>query len=81
MAITEGMGPIVDRTREYLGTTDKAVIAMRKMLLDATYAVERGEAPPGLDPEKHRNIRPVDRVIPGNADWREALAEELVAKW
>ena len=81
MAITEGMGPIVDRTREYLGTTDKAVIAMRKMLLDATYAVERGEAPPGLDPEKHRNIRPVDRVIPGNADLREALAEELVAKW
>lgn len=81
MAITEGMGPIVDRSREYLGTTDKAIIAMRKMLLNATYAVERGETPPGVDPEKHRSVRPVDRRLPANVDWREALADELVAKW
>ncbi len=81
MAITEGMGPIVDRSREYLGTTDKAIIAMRKMLLSAIHAVERGETPPGIDPEKHRNVRPVDRAIPADVDWRNALAEELIAKW
>lgn len=81
MAITEGMGPIVDRTQEHLGTSDKALIAMRKMLLNATYAVERGEVPPGIEPETHRDIRPIDRIIPANADWRETLAEELVAKW
>ena len=32
-AVQEAMGPIVDRSKEYLGTSDKAVIAMRKMLL------------------------------------------------
>jgi hypothetical protein len=33
-AVQESMGPIYDRTREHLGTSDKAVIAMRRLLLD-----------------------------------------------
>jgi hypothetical protein len=32
-AIQESMGPIVDRTRERLGTSDTAIIAMRRLLL------------------------------------------------
>jgi len=50
-------------------------------MLEATYAVERGEEPPGLDPDSYRTVRPHDSVIPANVDWREALAEELIAKW
>ena len=80
-AVQEGMGPIVDRSQEILVRTDKAIIAMRKMMLDATYAVERGEDPPGLDPASYRGVRPHDTVIPADVDWREALADDLVAKW
>jgi phthalate 4,5-dioxygenase len=31
----EAQGPVVDRTREHLGTTDRAVVVMRRQLLDA----------------------------------------------
>ena len=81
VAIQEAMGPIVDRSREYLGTSDEAIIEMRKMMLDATYAVERGEDPPGVAPESYRNVRPYDTICAAGIDWREALADELVAKW
>jgi phenylpropionate dioxygenase-like ring-hydroxylating dioxygenase large terminal subunit len=80
-AVQEAMGPIVDRSREYLGASDKAIIAMRKMLLEATYAIERGEEAPGIDPKSHGNVRPYDAVVPAGVDWREAFADELVAKW
>jgi len=33
MALQEGMGPICDRSKEHLGTTDKAIIACRQLLL------------------------------------------------
>jgi phthalate 4,5-dioxygenase len=80
-AIQEGMGPIVDRSQEYLGTTDRAIVTLRRMLLDATHAVERGETPPGLDPKTHAHIRPYDGIVPPGADWRQAFAECLACKW
>ncbi len=80
-AVQEAMGPIVDRSKEHLGTSDKAVIAMRKLLLEATYAIERGEEAPGIDPKSHGNVRPYDAMVPAGVDWREAFADELVAKW
>ena len=81
MALQEGMGPICDRTQEHLGTSDRAVIAARQLLLEACDAVERGEDPRGCDPQTHRNVRPYDNFLPRDADWREAFASELVAKW
>ncbi len=42
----ESMGPVVDRTREHLGTSDKVIMANRRLLLKAMDAVERGERPP-----------------------------------
>jgi len=41
----ESMGAIQDRTREHLGTTDKAILANRRLLLRAIAQVEAGEAP------------------------------------
>jgi phenylpropionate dioxygenase-like ring-hydroxylating dioxygenase large terminal subunit len=81
MAVQEGMEPIVDRTKENLVWTDKAVIIMRRMMLEATHAVERGEQPPGVDPATHSKIRPWDTVIKANVDWREALNKEITATW
>jgi len=80
-ALQEGMGPIVDRSKEHLGSSDKAIVALRRLMLDAIRAVERGEKPPGLDPRSHRNIRPYDAIITGDRPWQQAFAEELVAKW
>ncbi|HEY7301795.1 MAG TPA: Rieske 2Fe-2S domain-containing protein [Xanthobacteraceae bacterium] len=80
-ALQEGMGPIVDRSKEHLGTSDKAIVVLRRLLLDAIRAVERGEDPPGLDPRQHRHIRPYDAVIAGDVPWQQALASELMAKW
>jgi nitrite reductase/ring-hydroxylating ferredoxin subunit len=39
----ESQGRIQDRTREHLGTTDKAIVAYRKMLLAEITRAERGE--------------------------------------
>jgi phenylpropionate dioxygenase-like ring-hydroxylating dioxygenase large terminal subunit len=38
----ESMGPIQDRTREHLGTTDKGIIAYRRMLVQAIESAQAG---------------------------------------
>jgi hypothetical protein len=45
-AVIEGMGAIADREREHLGTSDTAIIAMRRTLMNVAKALrERGEEP------------------------------------
>lgn len=53
-AMQESMGPIQDRTREHLGTSDIAIITVRRHLLQAVSAFQRGATPPGLDPAGYR---------------------------
>ena len=40
--VTESMGPIYDRTQEQLGTSDKAIIRMRRLLLARPSEVAAG---------------------------------------
>ncbi|MGE5539330.1 MAG: Rieske 2Fe-2S domain-containing protein [Gemmatimonas sp.] len=42
---TESMGPIQDRTQENLATTDKIIVAVRRLILDNIAKVQAGEAP------------------------------------
>ncbi|GAC1319660.1 MAG: Rieske 2Fe-2S domain-containing protein [Chloroflexota bacterium] len=44
-AVVEGMGAIVDRTKEHLGTSDLAIIGMRRQLLDGAKDLLRGIEP------------------------------------
>jgi phthalate 4,5-dioxygenase oxygenase subunit len=44
----ESQGAIQDRTREHLGTTDKGIIAYRRMLVDAIESTLKGEGAPML---------------------------------
>jgi hypothetical protein len=44
----ESMGAIQDRTREHLGTSDKVIMANRRMLLKAIDTVQNGGAAPGV---------------------------------
>ena len=75
-AITESMGPIYDRRRERLGTSDVMVIRVRRRLIEAARALaERGLTPPGVDrPELYR-VRSGGAFLPRDADWLEATAE------
>ena len=56
-AVQESMGPIVDRTRENLGTTDAAVIATRRILLARLKAAAPDGDPPGVAPTYYGGAR------------------------
>ncbi len=73
VALQEGMGPITDRTQEHLGTSDRAIAVMRRLLLEAVSAVERGEPPRGSDAATYRSIRPHDGLVAG----RQRLARSV----
>ena len=55
-SIQESMGPIVDRSKENLVSTDNGIIMMRHRLLRALKAMEKGETPPGID-LAHQRVR------------------------
>lgn len=75
-AVQESMGPIVDRSQEHLGPADKAIIALRQMLLNGVKTVQEGGDPPGLG-ESYYWLRAIERVLPKGTDWRAALADEI----
>jgi phthalate 4,5-dioxygenase len=79
--VTESMGAIFNRTREHLGASDTAVIALRKFLLDAVRKVQDGRDPPHLITEAARNSFPHifsgAGVFPRRGHWRQAFENEL----
>ena len=71
MAVTESMGSIYDRSHEHLGTTDSAVIRMRRMLVKAAKDLAQGIEPPGVKPvTPFADIRSAERIITTDEDWR-----------
>jgi phthalate 4,5-dioxygenase len=81
VAIQEGMGPIVDRSREFPGTTDKAIVAARELLLEAATEVEQGQQPRGVNPDESRHVSAADVVYPKSTDWRQAMTQRFVSAW
>jgi phenylpropionate dioxygenase-like ring-hydroxylating dioxygenase large terminal subunit len=79
----ESMGAVQDRTREHLGTTDKVIMANRRMLLQAMDTVEQGGTAPGIaDPAQHASITgpdTVDGIAPGK-DWQSWWHDAVRAK-
>jgi phthalate 4,5-dioxygenase len=49
-------GAIHDRTREHLASSDVAVVAMRRMMLDAMNEIERGNEPPLVLRSANENV-------------------------
>jgi phthalate 4,5-dioxygenase oxygenase subunit len=70
-AIQEGMGAIVDRSREHLGPADRAIIQARRLLLEATKVVGEGGIPRGVEPT-YAGLAAAEAVLARGADWREA---------
>jgi len=81
MALQEGMGPICDRSKEHLGTSDRAIIASRQLLLEALRVMDAGGTPRAVDPETYRDIRAVDLLIPKTERWQDYMKDELVARF
>jgi phenylpropionate dioxygenase-like ring-hydroxylating dioxygenase large terminal subunit len=72
---TESMGSIFDRSKEHLGVSDKAVIAVRKFLLSAVKDLKEGKEPPHLVRSAESNWYPhIDcfaYLLPRNVTWRQ----------
>jgi len=63
-SLQESMGPIVDRTKERLVSSDTGIIKARQKLRKAVEALrDEGVAPPGVDPAHHR-VRSAAIVLP-----------------
>jgi hypothetical protein len=75
-AIQESMGPLVDRTKEHVGNSDRAIVAARLLLLQAAKSVEKKSDFPGTGPSYYR-IRAVEKVLANGVQWREALRDEI----
>jgi hypothetical protein len=72
-AVQESMGPVQDRTREHLVSSDNNILVARRRLKDAADGVARGVAPPGLDPQVQR-ARAVSMVVPRDLPLLEAIS-------
>jgi phenylpropionate dioxygenase-like ring-hydroxylating dioxygenase large terminal subunit len=79
----ESMGAIADRTKEHLGTSDKVIIANRRVLLKAIEAVQAGGLPPGAaDPANASALvgpDTVDGIAPA-AGWQDWWRAQVQAK-
>jgi phenylpropionate dioxygenase-like ring-hydroxylating dioxygenase large terminal subunit len=68
-ALQETMGIIADRSMERLGTTDRAIIMMRKLLVKAIETVQDGGTPVGARGEYY-GIRAIDAILPADESWQ-----------
>jgi phthalate 4,5-dioxygenase len=79
----ESMGAIQDRTREHLGTSDKVIMANRRVLLKAIEAVQAGGSAPGVaDPAQAPAMAgpdTVDGIAPAGT-WPEWWRAQVKAK-
>lgn len=79
----ESMGAIQDRTREHLGTSDKAIMAHRRALLKAIDTVRLGGKPPlVLNAEQAAGFSMPDTLdcIAPTQDWQRFCADAMAAK-
>ena len=72
---TESQGPVQDRTAEHLVSSDKAIIAARKLLLSAIRDVKEGREPLHVirDPKLNHfeNIVVHSELVPASTDWKQ----------
>ncbi|HLF79143.1 MAG TPA: Rieske 2Fe-2S domain-containing protein [Dehalococcoidia bacterium] len=84
MAVTETMGPIYNRSREHLGTSDSLIIRTRRNWIKAALAHrDQGILPPGVDNPQMYRIRSGEVILPRSVDWWEgstSLREKFSAE-
>ncbi|HXF54814.1 MAG TPA: aromatic ring-hydroxylating dioxygenase subunit alpha, partial [Hyphomicrobiaceae bacterium] len=79
-SLQESMGPIVDRTKENLVSTDNGIIMARHRLMRSVKAlVEKGVEPPGVNPA-HQRVRSASVILSRTETFQEAAREALAAR-
>jgi nitrite reductase/ring-hydroxylating ferredoxin subunit len=79
-AVQESMGPIINRTREHLGSSDVMIAAVRRRLIEAAKALrDEGVVPPGVDEPEFYRVRTATAVLPESENWRDATEDYLKA--
>src|SRR4030095_15193562 len=79
-SLQESMGPIVDRTKENLVSTDNGIIMARHRTLKAIKALmETGATPPGVDPA-HQRVRSAAVVLPPDQPLVEGARQALALR-
>lgn len=82
-SVQEGMGRVVDRTREHLGSSDIGIAAMRRRLLKAAADLQEGVTPYAALHGEVYHIRSAELVLPADAQWdeNEKLKAAMTAQW
>jgi phthalate 4,5-dioxygenase oxygenase subunit len=79
-SLQESMGPVVDRAKENLVSTDNGIIMARHRLLRSVKALmDKGVVPPGVDPA-HQRVRSVAVVLPPDQPFKDAAKDALTAR-
>ena len=78
-SLQESMGPIADRSKENLVSTDNGIIMARHRLRKAALALQKGVPPPGLDAITHR-VRSAALVLPPDVAFKDAAKDALIAR-
>jgi phenylpropionate dioxygenase-like ring-hydroxylating dioxygenase large terminal subunit len=79
-SLQESMGPIVDRTKERLVSSDTGIIKARQKLKKAVEALrDEGITPPGVDPAHHR-VRSAAIVLPHAESFIDASREAVAVR-
>ena len=79
-SVQESMGPIQDRTKENLVSTDNGIIMARHKLMKAAKALmTSGTLPAGRDPAHHR-VRSASVILPPGVPFKDAAKEALQAR-
>ncbi len=79
-AIQESMGPVFDRTKEHLGTTDTAIITLRNIYLQAVRELlEGGEPFLPRNPDAFR-VRSVSALLPRAVPFADGLRYMAIAR-
>lgn len=62
--MTDGMGAIVDRNHEHLGSTHQAIIRMRRRLIQAARELEEGVEPDAANHPESDKVRSGGALLP-----------------
>jgi phenylpropionate dioxygenase-like ring-hydroxylating dioxygenase large terminal subunit len=79
--VQETMGPIYDRTKEHLGTSDTGIIRVRLGWIKAAKELqESGTTPKGVENNDDYLVRAVAMTLPKTVSWVEGTAQRRVAQ-
>jgi histidine ammonia-lyase len=79
-SLQESMGPVIDRTKENLVSTDNGIIMARYRLMRAAKELTaKGTMPPGVD-VAHQRVRSAAVILPPDRPFKDAAKEALTVR-